>query len=777
MKKAIAFTIAALLVICSASQALASVGDLNLIYSTDAYTNSTWIVFCTLINNKIVYSTETEICRYDIATGQTEHFATDDLQVGITGYSADEGAGEDENSSRHYQNLNAVFTYRDELYALIDYITETDSRTAVDGGHVRRIALEDGKAILAEEDTVTLDWSGMVETWGDYSNSRSAQDSFVSGDSLCVETYDDDGNNLIISFDLNTGRSTEHFIQDLYTALPASDGRVLTFRYNWGDEDPTFTIYDLTDETGEDVGVWPMSKEYGYDVPNPVWYQADSDTLYYIFGGEILTAQGFDFDNAVSVNDTPLSYISGGASMTDDGYLLLHDWQNIILRCTDPDKRSDITLHIRDFSYLNAVDASYYDYTNAHGNVSVVVSRTGTASDVLQSMMNRDSSVDIYCMPMRSAQFRALYNRGYLAELDSSETLAALYDKMYPAVSEQLFRDGIPVAVPLEAYGESYTVGVNIKALELLGLTMDDMPKTWDEFLTYLEGVPQLLEGSDKVRAFMDWTERSSFLASLYRALLNEYTFWLEDGSADYTFNNSDLKALMNRISSLDCEALEIPESLYDEETDTWYDSYDERLPLFTEYSAVTMQGYDDYQPLLLTFADETPKAPFELQVAFVNPFSEHRAESIEYLEEMMRHLSVSDQYNFFTDRTEAVHYPDFEEYKAMMAQWLEEARAEREKAAEDEIAGWDETIAWIEEETENIEDTYWMVSPASITNYQARAEYLWPVTFCLDEALSGEGDETFWQLTGNLSAGDMTVDEVLSIIDRKIQMMRLEDK
>ena len=39
----------------------------------------------------------------------------------------------------------------------------------------------------------------------------------------------------------------------------------------------------------------------------------------------------------------------------------------------------------------------------------------------------------------------------------------------------------------------------------------------------------------------------------------------------------------------------------YDEETDTWYDNYDERTALFATGVSVTMEGYNEGESLLLS--------------------------------------------------------------------------------------------------------------------------------------------------------------------------------
>ena len=68
-----------------------------------------------------------------------------------------------------------------------------------------------------------------------------------------------------------------------------------------------------------------------------------------------------------------------------------------------------------------------------------------------------------------------------------------------------------------------------------------------------------------------------------------------------------------------------------------------------------------------------------------MNPFSSHVPECVEYLETLLDSLDKQAQYTFYPDCDEPIRYPDFEEHKENLAQWLEEAKKALEGAEEDE--------------------------------------------------------------------------------------------
>ena len=155
----------------------------------------------------------------------------------------------------------------------------------------------DGVVKFEKSDLPDLDWTDMVETYDAYSYSRYVNSSFCTGDTLVGLTNDDDGNNLLVAFDLKTGKYTEHYIQDLNAAAPVGDGQILITTYVWseGGSPVNFALYNLADESTVSKGEMKITD---YSLPQNLYYNAETDTLYYTLGGEIWAAAGFDFENS-----------------------------------------------------------------------------------------------------------------------------------------------------------------------------------------------------------------------------------------------------------------------------------------------------------------------------------------------------------------------------------------------------------------------------------------------------------------------------------------------
>jgi ABC-type glycerol-3-phosphate transport system substrate-binding protein len=783
-KKILSLLLAMILVLGLAEGAFASTGDVT-IYHADS-TNGYYVGVSSgayLVGSKVYYQLEEQMAVYDIASKETEYFDMTDtysatLMDGVEPIVTTDEDGTEVTSYPSAGNA-AMFAYNDELYTIVTFANYTDDGSTLDGGHIYKFVCVDGVVKLEKSDLPDLNWTDMIETYDTYSYSRYINSSFCIGDTLVATLYDDDGNYMLTSFDLKTGKATEHYIQDMNAATPAGDGQVLVETYMWGDGDNSsaeFLLYNLADDSSVSKGTMTITN---YRVPANLYYNPETDTLYYTLDGEIWAAAGFDFENAVSVNDTPVESDSGTvAQVTEDGYMLLGDYQTIVLRSLNPDDRAEITLHISDYAYENVVETAYYKYTNENGNVSVVIDQGDHGDDVLQAMMNRSSSVDIYTMSVSSSQYSALFERGYMAELEGSEKLSTAITSMYSGLQSAVTKNGHIYALPLRIYGSS--MGYNTKALEKLGMTEDDLPTTWSEFFDFLDELPSKLTDGCGVRAFENYYSQDEIKGQLFTELFDDYQYYLNNNDVQYSFNTSLFKSLIERIDQVDYDALGVAEQTYDEETGEWLGGdYSDDIYLFETYVTTTLQSGEGYnKPMMLTIDENAQKAlNVSMYVAFINPFSEHIDEAIAYLETMAENLDTESLYNFYADKNDAVRYPDFEEYKQNLADWIEEAKEGMENTDdEDEKASYQESIDYYEQTLSEIDDTYWMFAPDAIASYRERAQYLTPITYdCTVVTSSSSDDDTVWSVISQYRSGVISLDEMLQSIDKKVQMMRLE--
>ena len=208
------------------------------------------------------------------------------------------------------------------------------------------------------------------------------------------------------------------------------------------------------------------------------------------------------------------------------------------------------------------------------------------------------------------------------------------------------------------------------------------------------------------------------------------------------------------------------------------YDGETYREPLLDIYTDVTLETWSGAaQPLLLSLEEgREPILPVRLSVAFVNPYSEHAEAAAEYLALSMKNLRKNVVYSLYTDQKEPVRDPYFAENQKQLTQWLEEAKAQLEKD-EDNRAMWEENIRMYEENIADNEKNSWMIRPEAIEAYEERTRWLKILSYdfagAMTSADNGGGD--YYTMVWGYAQQQVSAQELLSGIDKKVQMMRLE--
>ena len=784
MKKLLSGITALMMLCLCAGAALAGEGD-RMIVMSDADSRYTYqnVRYPSLAGEKLylfLNGNAWSLMEYDLATGESVSWDMSEIQDQMNGLAGDTVPEEPEDDGENIreslsasENIESIFVWQGELYALTEssrYYGEEGNR--LDGGHVRKVELADGKASLAEEDTVTLVWSGMTETSGSWTSSRYISSSVAGGDRLCLCTYDDDGNSALVVYDLTTGAFTEQMIQNLNEVGLTPDGRFLICQYAWGEqEEKIYSVYDPESESLEAL----IRFDTAAGEPTNFAWNPETDTIYYTLNGEIYRAPGRDPAQGEPANDAPVS--SGAfALLTEGEQLVIWSSQGAYLRNTDPAKRSAVTLRIRPFSWSSNMENTANQFTAEHSDVSIIRENYGDETSLLSGMMNQDSSVDIFLIDSNSNAWNAVYNRGFTADLSGDALLTEKTGKMYPWARETVERDGKLTAIPLSLSGSS--MGYSPEALKKLGMTKEELPKTWDELLDFLETLPEKVAGTE-VRPFDMYTDKNDLIRYMTETVLTQYSTAYEDGA----FQTPLLQRLLDRIQKLNGDALEL---LSQEELDTIedYATYQamggDRTGLFSQYASFGIDNYSWNVPMPLALDETGPVAPVNMTVAFINPYSVHPAESMLFLDTLLARQDLVASYMLDPSLNEAVRYPNHEENRKSMEKWLEQAKKTLEKAqaAEDEeqIESWTEIVNIYEKELADYDETNWLISPEAIEQYRSFAEHMKCQTWDFYSALnSGEDGEQYYQLMQSFTEGNASSAELLSYIDRKVQMMRLE--
>jgi len=763
-----------LLILCLALglcvPALASPGDAMIWHNTDYSQNIRSVLF----SGRSVYcfmdGPEPTLTVFDMDTRESREYKLNPLLEGLPaelGVSAPEDSAESSVSG----GFDFWFALDDQVYASLSVSTYEGSRCTIDGGYVRRLEMTEDGPKLVECDLPRLDYTDMVaeqeDGWQTLSYIRSA---FTMDSRLFVMTNDDSSDILRI-FDLKDGISQDRYLQNVSSFVPGPEGKLLASGYNFNDGSTFVSLYDPDADVTEEL--MTFAPKDGMTInPQNLCYRADNDTLYYTLDGEIWAAPSFDLSQAVSVNDSPVAYTYGVPAISSDGMLLIYDYQSIALRNLDPSVRGSVNLRVADYTYNSAAEQAYFEFTAKRGDISVILERSGDPSVLLQAMLNQDTANDVILLNVGTSQYNALFQRGFMADLSSSESLTALAGTLYPAVRNVVEKDGRLLALPVYAYG--YGLGYDPIALEKMGLTEADLPQTWPEFLTFLNTLPAKAEGT-RVVPVPPYYSRQDWKTTLFYTIIESYQNYLNSNpDANYTFNTPIMQETLDLLEKLDYEALGLPDQ--DEETEAWNSDWDDHGILFDPSTSTSMPTYGStYKPLLLRFGEEKPVAGYEMCVAFVNPYSTHQSEAIAYLETLANCRETASVYTFSPENNEPKRHPNWEQYREEMEKEIQDLKDQLAKASEGEQTALQEMLEDREASLKDLIDNSWEVTPESIEAFRERADNVVPTTYDFYFIIMNTADASLTEMVQRFYQGECTSQELLEAIDSKYQMIRLE--
>ncbi|MDO4866612.1 MAG: hypothetical protein Q4C10_08625 [Clostridia bacterium] len=658
-----------------------------------------------------------------------------------------------------------------QLYAFtlkMSYGAHTDLEEAA----LNRITLEADNTVSFEQVT-TLDWSALLEYYDGDVYANMPLDVVVCGGKAYLRHYNDQYDFVLSVLDLETGRMEENDeLQDVYALLPYQEGTLLVEQYSYRNpETARLLIYDCDSES-----VQPLCEleVQSYTALNGLAYDEASDTVYCLKGGEICPLDPRTGEVGAGVADMPLeSYGTSHAVLMNGIYA--YAGTGLAIRDLVAGSQVAFRLKVVDSNYCTAVTTATTRFGAEHTDVGVTLSRDFRGADnLVESMMNRDDSVDIYTVSTSSAAFDAVYQRGYMMELDRSEALADLAERMYPSLRERLSAYDHFVALPLETY--CWGPGFNEKALEALGLTLEDVPDNWWDLLDFLPTLEGPLAEHENVRLTYQGMTVSSMRSDLFFTIFNSYQQYVNAVDPNMGYNTPLLRGLLEKVERIDFEALGCEED-YGEDGGMGgivIDMGGETMTLFeTATNYCIGESYSDATPVMLGL-DANTRAPMILDtvVAFVNPFTRHPDEALAYMETLAASMPNTARYNIDPALDEPIRGARNEELLEESRRNLEQLRAQLESADPSEAQLLEESVAEAEEHLAQMEQFWWEIPESSIEWYRAHAEGV--VTAPVNWLYANNGGEGY-ELISQYLAGGISLDELLREIDHKVQMMMME--
>ena len=542
---------------------------------------------------------------------------------------------------------------------------------------------------------------------------------------------------------------------------PRTDG-CLAVVYNDGME-VKLGIYDLNVNQFTETSVLSHTN-YGFT------YDAETGMFYMMQDGEI--RRSADLESFETVGYLPANEDAGGnATMLPGGYYALSREDGLYIRHTDLEYKSDKALRIAGWS--EDLQISRFNRIRPDIPVETISENFDAIEDVVRHMSGEDAA-DIYALDYRWFDVSMLAEKGYAVDLTGHAETANAVGGMYPYIQDAVMRDSNIFAFPLNVEIKSF--GYNVRLFEKLGISEEQIPKTYGELIDFLA-----MWRTEYIDDYPDFNffgfDRNYGTDSARRA-------FAADALTDY---------LADAMRSEDCPTIDSPEAVSafekfkgadftdpSDDSSTIYEytpnfipnsvfSYDNRVHKDTSWTDI----YFKAMPLAL-FKGREPVLNSRLSVLVVNPYSKNVDTALEYLTFCAEYMPGAARINLMPGENAPVERPDYESELRSFESTLENIQAALEEAESDaeraNMAQREQMM--LDEITYYRENNRYHVSPEAIADYRALDAYF---TLCPPHSLFSDDDGVLYTLITRFSDGQIDAAQFVKSVAEKMRMRALE--
>ena len=635
---------------------------------------------------------------------------------------------------------------------------------------------ENGKKVAELKEKSVLNWDNMINSYEQSSTVNEPQRCIGIGNLCGMLIYDEDASLQLKLLNVDTGEiTTAKGLSDISAIIPYKDGRLLIEQYSYDDDScARFVSYDPRDNSYEELSRVSVDNGSAF---TGMAYNSTSDTLYCIKGGEIHSIDLHKGELGPAIADAPAEYINDGGSSILSGKYYCHAYYGAFIRNLDASQRKETRIRVYDNSNSDSIWRAAGKLPSIHSGVCAAIDQDfiiGKGMD--ESLRNHDGSIDVYIVNSSHKAFKAAFTRGDMAELDGSENLSALAQRMYPDIRSALSRNGHLVGIPVTCCGSAFAV--NEKALERLGLKIDDVPRNWSDMLEFISRLAERIKSDDNVSLFYENQSYEDAKKALLNQILYDYQSYADYAGADVRFDSELMKELLNKLDEIDfarfgCrhESENAEESYVEPEGDSAEDDKD-TIPLFETLSACTFDSYYSYTPILMSMDGKTPAClALNMNVAFVNPNSSHPKEALLFMEALANCLDSSTLYAIDPNLDTPIRNRYYAETKNELNAALLTAKESYETADAKAKRDLFEQIRILEQEIDDFENMSWDISQRNIDWYRANDEHI--VLQTNGWANDGDEDNAISMLIGQYISGEIDASAMLAGIDMEVDATR----
>ncbi|MGN0746915.1 MAG: hypothetical protein ACI4ML_09605 [Aristaeellaceae bacterium] len=589
------------------------------------------------------------------------------------------------------------------------------------------------------------------------------------------DTTQDWGNNQLIKISLTDGSATR-LTQDYLCGLAMTpDGLVGLYR-DWSNYEAPPALVAVDTDT---AALTTLATLEGSNVTGLTWDDA-TGYLYTVTGTQLMRYRSGMAQ--AELCGYLLPNVNAEICAVVEGQYLCGNWANdgeyIASTSTDP-----ANLPTRVLRLVNYGDSDIlYAFCKAHPEIAVTEpeSYAYTAEGISQEMLSGGNSADVYTMFLPNGAFTSLRDKGYVADLSSSQALTDFAARMYPQFSRMLYNsEGKLVAFPLQV--SASCMGYFPAALEKVGLTVDDLPTSIEGLMDFI-----LMWQEDYAEEYPEITLFGDYVYNLdqqvFSLIFNQRVVDCAAAGEPLTFNTPEMRAILTKWEQLRSTLQEISQEVDSSVGVVYYSDSDGSNQLFNTYADPLPQRYGhdprwDGVPMQLSLTDGSePYISVSMAVSFVNPNSPNLDLAILWLEFYAEHMSLDEQIALLPDVNEPMEYMYYQQNLESIQKSIASMEAALAEADEADKAMYEENLTWMREELADTEARRWAVSEEDIAAYRELAPRLIVADSADFLSSSTDGANEASKLMQRYMDEQIGAEQFIRELDRIIQMMQMEN-
>ena len=556
--------------------------------------------------------------------------------------------------------------------------------------------------------------------------------------------------------------------QRINSTIPYKDGLLLSYISSSWDENTNQEIpaqlVTVNPADGATVSLKEMADTaYIYTLA----YDAAKDTVYYFTESTLwgMTGMGTPFKAAYanqSYVDSMTIFSSGYAALWSSDGLEIHNLDPAYL----PTKTLTLIGSWR--------DAAARKFTQENPDIPLIFSEQYYGMAQLgQAMVSGDTTIDVIRTSVANG-FDNLLEKGYCADLSSSQKLMDYVNSLYPALRDEVMKDGKLYAIPVTLYGS--TLSYMPSKLEEIGLTEEDMPTTFVELCEFITRWNNEWIDDESKTNVMPFCTTMSNRSVVFDLMLKAYLDYYDAKGEPLTFDTPEFNAMLTALDSMDASNLDMPANMSDQEYDEYYQLYS---GVFVDRGLLsTAEGEYAAVPLKLSIGEDKDfTVGVTMEILFVNPRCANLPEAIKLLECYVDTLDESYKILMCPDCNDPVENQYYQETLKNFQDSLAELQEQLKTADDAEKRDLEDTIKYYEDSLNNKESFRWDYSAQTIAQYREIGDH---VFVRHANILYSAGDDTSTQLRSlheRYVQKQITKDQYIKELNQKARMIVLENQ